>query len=229
MAEEQDALSSIPLLRESGKTSTFVRWTLPITALTALVASVFLVFPTRFMQFFGLLFGYLIPPAGKESVIPAAVAAGFSPFLVATYIAGLDMTIAWLLAWNWDSLAHLPLLGGVIEKTTAKGQAWLEDRAFVDRSAFFALVAFVFFPVQGSGAVAGVTLGRLVGMPAQRAWVAIMIGALLASFLWAYAADAVRAAVALFGGETVLQAGMVLLAVVMFGWLISRRIARESS
>ncbi len=229
MAEEKDAVSSIPILQGKGKTSTFVRWTLPVTALTALVASVFLVFPTRFVEFFGFLVGYMVPPAGKESVIPAAVTAGFPPFLVATYIAGLDMTIAWLLAWNWDSLARLPLIGGVIEKTSSKGQAWLEDRALVDRSAFLALVVFVFFPVQGSGAVAGVTLGRLIGMPAQRAWVAIMIGALLASFLWAFAADAVKAAVGLFGGEAVLHAAVVLLIVGVLIWLISRRMTRDEA
>lgn len=228
MADE-DVVQAIPLLDERGRGSTFVRWTLPLTALLALVLSVFLVFPTRFMGFFGFLVTYLVPPAGKESVIPAAVAAGYAPFLVATYIAGLDMTVAWLLAWNWDALSKLPLVGGVIGRTTKKGQEWLKDKALVDRSAFFGLVGFVFVPLQGSGAIAGVALGRLIGLPAQRAWVAIMIGALLAAFLWAYAAGAVRSLVGAVGWSVVLQVAVVLLAVGVLGWLVSRRIRSDEA
>jgi uncharacterized membrane protein len=173
---------------------------------------------------FGFLAAYVIPPAGKETVIPSAVAAGFPPFLVATYIAGVDMTVGWLLAWNWDSLTRLPLLGDVIEETTRRGQQWLEGNDLADRSAFLGLVVFVFFPMQGSGAVAGVTLGRLIGLPAQRTWVAIMIGALTASFLWAYAAGAVRALVALFGLDAVVQTGLILIAGLSFVGLLARRI-----
>ncbi len=223
---DEDVLKAIPLLGERGRTSTFVRWTLPLLAFSTLILSVFLVFPTRFVQFFGFLFTYMVPPAGKESVIPAAVAAGYSPFLVATYIAGLDMTVAWLLAWNWDALSRVPLVGGVIGRTTKKGQEWLKDRSLVDRSAFFGLVGFVFVPLQGSGAIAGVALGRLIGLPAQRAWVAIMIGALFAAFLWAYAAGAVRSLVGIVGWGVVLQVAVVLLAVGVLVWFVSRRIRR---
>lgn len=222
----EDVVSEIPLLRSTGKATTFVRWTLPLSALVGLIASVFLVFPTSAGEFFGFLAAYVVPPAGKETVIPSAVAAGFSPFLVATYIAGLDMTLAWLLAWNWDSVTKLPGVGRLVERLMESGREWMESHAFADRSAFLGLVVFVFFPVQGSGAIAGVTLGRLIGLPAQRAWVAIMIGALLASFAWAYAAGGVRAAVTIFGFDAVLQAGVVLLGTVAFVTLLARRITR---
>lgn len=214
----------VPLLAD-GRASTFVRWTLPLSAFLGLMASIVLVFPTRYGEVFGFLAAYVIPPAGKETVIPTAVGAGFPPFLVATYIAGMDMTVAWILAWNWDSLSRLPLLGEVIAHTTERGEAWMEEHAFADRSAFLGLVVFVFFPMQGSGAVAGVTLGRLIGLPAQRTWVAIMIGALAAAFLWAYAAGALRTAVALFGLSTVLQSGVVLIASAVFVVLLIRRIS----
>lgn len=222
-AVPQDEVLDVPLLAE-GRASTFVRWTLPLSAFLGLMASIILVFPDRYGEMFGFLAAYVIPPAGKETVIPAAVGSGFPPFLVATYVAGMDMTVAWILAWNWDSLNRLPLLGEVIRRTTESGEAWMDRHTFADRSAFLGLVVFVFFPMQGSGAIAGVTLGRLIGLPAQRTWVAIMIGALAAAFLWAYAAGAVRTAVALFGLATVVQTGVVLIASAVFVVLLLRRI-----
>lgn len=225
MADEE-RFQELPFLDRRGRTGTFVRWTLPLTALGGLLASILLVFPGRGLEFYGFLATYVIPPAGKETVIPAAVAAGFSPFLVATYIAGLDMTLAWFLAWNWDGVTKLPGVGLLVQRLMDRGQAWMDESELADRSAFLALVVFVFFPVQGSGAIAGIVLGRLIGLPAQRAWVAIMIGALAASFAWAYASGAIRAAVSIFGLDTVLQAAVVLIAGAVFVGLTVRRIVR---
>jgi uncharacterized membrane protein len=207
-----------------GRTAFVLRLGLPLAAIVGLLASILVVFPYRGAEFAGLLLTYVVPPAGKETVIPAGVAAGFSPFLVATYIAGIDMTVGWLMAWNWDRITAIPQVGDTVQRLMNRGQAWMEEQPIVDRSAFLGLIVFVFFPMQGSGAVAGITLGRLIGMPAQRAWLAIMIGALTASFAWAYAAGAVRAAVLLFGLDMVLRASVVLIASAVFAWLLTRRI-----
>jgi uncharacterized membrane protein len=209
-----------------GRTGVVLRLALPLAAVVGLIASVLVVFPYRGAEFYGLVVTYMVPPAGKETVIPAAVAAGFSPFLVATYIAGIDMTVGWLMAWNWDFITGIPLVGELVERLMERGQAWMEEQPIVDRSAFLGLILFVFFPMQGSGAVAGITLGRLVGMPAQRAWLAIMLGALTASFAWAYAAGAIRAAVFVFGLDVVLRASLVLIASAVFAVLLTRRIHR---
>lgn len=221
---EDDVFHDIPLLRSKGRATTFARWTLPLGALAGLLASILIVFPSTYGEFYGFLAAYLIPPAGKESVIPAMVAAHFKPFLVATYIAGLDITLAWLLAWNWDSLTALPRVGELVERMMERGHAWMTESRFANRSAFFGLVVFVFFPLQGSGAVAGTALGRLIGLPAHRAWVAIMIGSLLAAFTWAYAADGLQALVITFGLNVVLHWGLVLLASAVFVGLVARRI-----
>lgn len=209
-----------------GRTGFALRLGLPLVALLGLLASILVVFPFRGAEFYGLLITYIVPPAGKETVIPAAVAAGFSPFLVATYIAGMDMTVGWLMAWNWDVITDIPLVGDLVQRLMDSGQSWMEKQPLIDRSAFLGLIVFVFFPMQGSGAVAGITLGRLIGMPAQRAWLAIMVGALAASFAWAYAAGAVRAAVVVFGLEVVLRGALVLIASAAFAWLVTRRIYR---
>jgi uncharacterized membrane protein len=211
----------------SGRKGLWIRLSIPILAIVALLVSVLVVFRFRSGEFYGFMLGYVIPPAGKETVIPAAVAAGFSPFLVATYVAGVDMTVAWLLAWNWTAVTRLPLVGRLVEHLMASGREWMDEHAIADRSAFLALVVFVFFPMQGSGAVAGVTLGRLIGLPAQRAWLAIMVGALTSAFAWAYAAGGIRTAVAVFGLSRVLRAAVVLLACAAFATLFVRRIIRD--
>lgn len=207
-----------------GRAGLALRLSLPLAAIAGLVVSILVVFPFRSTEFYGILLTYIIPPAGKETVIPAAVGAGFSPFLVAVYIAGVDMTLGWLMAWNWDLIVGLPWIGGIVERLMARGKAWMEEQPVVDRSAFLGLVLFVFFPMQGSGAISGVTVGRLIGMPAQRAWLAIMIGALTAAFAWAYAAGAIRMAVVTFGFQVVVRAAVVLLASAAFVGLTLRRI-----
>lgn len=207
-----------------GRAGLAIRLSLPLAALVGLIVSILVVFPVRSTEFYGLLATYIIPPAGKETVIPAAVASGFSPFLVAVYIAGVDMTLGWVMAWNWDLIVSVPKVGEGIERLMHRGQAWMEDQPIVDRSAFMGLILFVFFPMQGSGAIAGVTVGRLIGMPAQRAWLAIMIGALTAAFAWAYAAGAIRVAVVTFGIGFVARWALVLLASAVFVGLLMRRI-----
>ncbi|MDX1611736.1 MAG: small multi-drug export protein [Candidatus Thermoplasmatota archaeon] len=210
------------------KATLFVRVTLPLAAMAGLIASIPLVFPERTAEFFGFLTAYIVPPAGKESVIPAAVGAGgFPPLLVATYIAGLDMTLAWFLAWNWDMVTRIPLAGRWLDDTMEKGRDRLERFPLLDRSAFLGLTLFVYFPLQGSGALIGVILGRMIGMPPQRAWVAIMVGALLAAFSWAYAANAYAGAITAFGGDTVLQGTLVVISTLALLTLITRRLMHD--
>lgn len=222
--------ADLPFLSPGGRAGIFARFTLPIAAMTALLLSVFLVFPNQSAEFLGLLLAYVVPPAGKETIIPAMVeGAGFSPFLVAIYIAGFDMTVAWFLAWNWDTVTRLPKLGDWIEETMERGHERLQATPLLDRSAFLGLTLFVFFPLQGSGAVVGIILGRMVGLPPQRAWVAIMIGALLAAFTWAYASNLYGDAIQAFGLGRVLQLTVVVISVGVLVWFVARRMRDDGN
>lgn len=216
--------TGLSVLKGNPRATVAVRFLLPAGALVGLLASIALVFPNYGAGFYGFVAAYVLPPAGKETVIPAAIAAGFSPFLVATYIAGFDMTVAWFLAWNWEVVLRVPLVGPFVERMMDAGNRHLARAPLIDRSAFYGLVLFVFFPLQGSGAVAGTILGRLLGIGAQRTWLAVMIGALVSSFVWAYAAGAFRELVQLFGLDIVLQWATLGLAGLVLGWLVVRRV-----
>lgn len=215
---------AIPLFPEGRRGTLFIRVTLPAFALVGLLASLPLVFPTDYGTFVGGIVTYLVPPAGKETVIPGLVGAGYPPWLVATYIAGIDMSVAWFLAWNWDLVTRIPRAGDAIERVMLRGKERLKATPFLDRSAFLGLALFVFVPFQGSGAVVGILLGRMIGLPPQRAWVAIMIGALLAAFSLAYAAEAYKGLITAFGLEVVLQGTLVAVAGAATAFLVLRRI-----
>lgn len=209
-----------------GKVTLAARLLFPLGAIVGLVVSAVIVFPTRYPEFYTVLTAYVLPPFGKETVIPGAVAAGFDPLMVAVYIGGLDMTLAWLLAWNWDLVVRVPRVGPWFEATMERGHERLASAPGLDRSAFFGLVFFVFVPFQGSGAVAGIILGRLLGMPPQRAWLAIMIGALSAALLWAFAADGMQALIVLFGLDRVLQVTLLVISSLALAWLITRKVTQ---
>lgn len=215
---------AIPLFPEDRRATLFVRVTLPLVALAGLLGSIFLVFPETYGTFLGGIVTYLVPPAGKETVIPALVGAGFAPWLVATYIAGIDMSVAWFLAWNWDLVTRIPTVGDLVEDLMLRGKERLKTTPLLDRSAFLGLALFVFVPFQGSGAVVGIILGRMIGLPPQRAWVAIMSGALLAAFSLAYAAEAYKGLITAFGWDVVLQGTLVAVAVGVTTYLAIRRL-----
>ncbi len=215
---------AIPLFPDDRRATLFVRVTLPLVAFGGLLASMFLVFPDSYGTFVGGIVTYLVPPAGKETVIPALVGAGYAPWLVATYIAGIDMSVAWFLAWNWDLVTRIPKAGEAVEDLMLRGKERLNAAPLLDRSAFLGLALFVFVPFQGSGAVVGIILGRMIGLPPQRAWVAIMTGALLAAFSLAYATEAYKGLITAFGLDAVLQATLVALGVAAAAYLTLRRL-----
>ncbi len=213
----------IPLFPEGRRATLFVRVTLPIAAFLGLLGSLFLVFPQTYGTFVGGIVTYLVPPAGKETVIPALVGTGYPPWLVATYIAGIDMSVAWFLAWNWDLVTRIPRVGDTVEDLMLRGEERLKATPLLDRSAFLGLALFVFVPFQGSGAVVGIILGRMIGLPPQRAWVAIMTGALLAAFSLAYASEAYKGLITAFGLDVVLQGTLIALGVGAMAFLALRR------
>lgn len=213
----------IPLFPEGRRATLFVRVGLPIVAFLGLLGSLFLVFPETYGTFLGGIVTYLVPPAGKETVIPALVGTGYPPWLVATYIAGIDMSVAWFLAWNWDLVTRLPRVGDTVEDLMLRGKERLQATPLLDRSAFLGLALFVFVPFQGSGAVVGIILGRMIGLPPQRAWVAIMTGALLAAFSLAYASEAYKGLITAFGLDVVLQGTLIGLGVGAAVFLALRR------
>lgn len=152
----------------------------PPAILLALLASALLTVGERTPELLGWLAVYVVPPAGKESVIPALLARGFDPFLVFTYILGLDILVGLFVLWNYDRLLALPHVGDLLKWIRNRWDASLEEKPWLANLTFTGVVLFIAVPLQGSGGLAGALLGRTLGMRTYRVLVAVTLGSALA-------------------------------------------------
>ncbi|MCQ8893579.1 MAG: small multi-drug export protein [Methanolinea sp.] len=131
----------------------------------------------------GLMVAYVIPPAGKETVIPLGVALGLPWWLIGTSIALLDVLAGLFMALNFEMAFHIPLLGVWVERFMGHGQEFLSNRPWLRKFCFTGVVLFVMFPLQGTGGIGASLVGRLLGMSKRSVFFAIVLGAFLGCYL----------------------------------------------
>jgi len=134
----------------------------------------------------GGLLVYFVPPAGKESVIPAMVALGIDPMFAALNVALVDIFGAIFLAWNFDIFEKIPGVGWIIMKIEKKSLKTLDKIPWMDELAFVGLILFVIIPFQGSGAVGASILGNIIAMKPEKVLLAVEIGAIVGTLAIAY-------------------------------------------
>jgi len=125
----------------------------------------------------GLMVAYIIPPAGKESVIPIGIALGFPWWLMACTIALMDVLTGLFMALNFDVALKIPGLGRWMRKFIANGEEFFGKRPWLERFYLTGVILFVMVPLQGSGGVGATLVGRMMGMSPWRVLLAITIGA----------------------------------------------------
>ncbi|MDD1723528.1 MAG: small multi-drug export protein [Methanospirillum sp.] len=135
----------------------------------------------RFLQIAGLVLLYFIPPAGKETIIPAAIALGFPWQVICFSITYIDIISCLFMLWNFDLICRIPVIGGWILYLVQNGTDYLSRHPWIERFCFIGLATFVFLPLQGSGSVGGSILGRILGMSPIRIFLAVTAGATLHS------------------------------------------------
>lgn len=148
-----------------------------------LLASSLLVFGSRGQEFLGWIVAYMVPPLGKESVIPALLHRGYPGWLVFTYILGLDILGGLVVVWNYDRILQLPRVGPVLARVQARWERDLRERPWMRNLTFTGVVLYIAVPLQGSGGLAGSLLGLTLGMRPYRVLLAVILGSALASFL----------------------------------------------
>jgi len=134
---------------------------------------------------------YFFPPAGKETVIPAGVAAHIHPLVIALTIAFVDIIAAFFLVWNYDLTKKIPLVGRFITKIENIGKKSSSKFNWIKPLRFVGILLFVMVPFQGSGALVGSIIGRLIGMKPINTFLAITVGALVGCITIAYFAGAI--------------------------------------
>jgi hypothetical protein len=135
-----------------------------------------------------LMLIYELPPAGKETVIPAGILLGLPWWAVAGSIALVDLEVGLFMIWNFDLAERIPVVGPWIHRFIHGGREFLAGRPWLTELYFVGIVLMVMVPFFGSGGVRGSIVGRLLGMSRPGVMGAIATGAIIGCFGIALAA-----------------------------------------
>jgi len=175
------------------KSNPFLVRTLKLTLPFALVATevtflyFFLDYPS-FLLVIGLMVAYILPPAGKETVIPAGIFLGIPWWLMAISIMMIDIETALFMGWNFDLALKIPVLGRIMESFIEKAGVFIKEQPWLKKLYFTGIVVLVMMPVTGSGGIRGTIIGNLLGMQKIPLFLAIVTGAFIGCFGIALAA-----------------------------------------
>ncbi len=153
--------------------------------------------PTESLTLFGMMIAYVVPPAGRETVIPLSIVFGIPWWLIAFTLAFLDFAGGLFMAWNFPLALKIPIVGPWIRRFMEAGQVYLERRPWLERLYFLGLVLFVSIPFEGSGSITGSIIGRMLGMEKTEVLACITIGGIIGSFGIAIGVDYIKGLVLL--------------------------------
>ena len=145
----------------------------------------------QFFTMLGLIAAYLLPPAGKETVIPIGIALGIPWWYMALSIVMIDVETGLFMALNFDLAYRIPYLGPLLSDLTKKTEQFILDHHWLAGLWFFAIVLMVMVPVLGSGGIRGSIAGKILGINNLLVFLAILIGSLIGCFAIALGSDAI--------------------------------------
>lgn len=167
---------------------------IPVLVVLIHIAVMAVTLPSQdFVTLLGLMVAYMLPPAGKETVIPLGIALGIPWWYMALSIVMIDVETGLFMALNFDVAYRIPFLGPPLSDLTKKTQQVLSDHRWIASLWFFAVVLMVMVPVLGSGGIRGSIAGKLLGMSTLLTFFAILAGALIGCFGIALGSDAILA------------------------------------
>ena len=166
-----------------------LKLTLPFAiAATQVALLYFFLDYSSFLIVIGLMIAYILPPAGKETVIPAGIFLGIPWWLMALTIMMIDIETALFMGWNFDLALKIPVLGSLMESFIGKSDEFIKERPWVKNLYFTGIVVLVMVPFMGSGGIRGSIIGNLLGMQKIPLFLAIVTGSFIGCFGIALAA-----------------------------------------
>ncbi|TAJ45612.1 small multi-drug export protein [Methanofollis fontis] len=187
--------------------SRFARLGIPLLLYPLYAALVFLLVPADALFYIGLMLAYIVPPVGRETLIPLAAALGYPWWITAASFAYIDITGCLLVALNFDLLLRLPYLGPWLERFCSGGHALFRRHEWIRGLSYAGLFLFVLFPFEGSGGVGGTVAGRLLGLGRRGVVLCVAVGAITGSALYSFGAGALFSQ---FSGDIVQTVGLLL-------------------
>ena len=170
------------------------------------------------LTLFGLMIAYVVPPAGKETIIPIGILVlDLDWVLVGLCITLVDVVTALFFVWNFDYAKKIPLLGPWIINFEKENSNVMTEKRWLQGMTYIGLVFFVFVPLQGTEGVGGTILGRILGLRPWTVFSAILVGSLTGSLVTAYIAVQVGTALLDVFNSTQSKVIAGIIALVAFG------------
>ncbi|MDE2518309.1 MAG: small multi-drug export protein [Methanocorpusculum sp.] len=158
----------------------------------AMLSFFFLTMPLNiFYEFIGFLGLYMMPGFGKESIVPLAMAFGISWWQITVGIIVGDMVLAIIIAYNFDLLLRIPLLGHLLRYFTTKTNEVLRKHLWIKGLSLIGLFLFMYIPFMGSSAINTTIVGRLLSVPPKVLLTIVFVGSILATLTMAVGMHAV--------------------------------------
>jgi hypothetical protein len=175
---------------DDGDTTSWLKVSVPFLLCGLYLVIVWLFLPAeQWLILFGMMVAYIVPPLGRETIIPVCILCGIPWWLVAFTLAFLDFAGGLFMAWNFPLVLRIPYAGPWISRFMEAGRTFLDRRPWLERFYFAGLVAFVALPFDGSGSIVSSIVGRMLGMTKVAVISCITIGGFIGSFAIALGVD----------------------------------------
>lgn len=171
-------------------TTSWLKVSVPFLLCGLFLAFVWLFLPVeQWLLLFGMMVAYIVPPLGRETIIPVCILLGIPWWLAAFTLAFLDFVGGLFMAWNFPLVIRIPYAGPWISRFMEAGRTFLDRRPWLERLYFVGLIAFVALPFDGSGSIVASVVGRMLGMAKTEVLACITIGGIIGSFAIALGID----------------------------------------
>jgi uncharacterized membrane protein len=147
--------------------------------------------PEKSLILGSLMVAYMIPPSGKESIIPLGIVLGIPwPMMGATVVVQ-DVLTGLFMLLNLDYAVQIPYLGPWISRFLDQGKDFMEERPWLSRWNVLGLAFFVMLPFQGTGGVGATLVGWIMGLSMPKILFGIGLGAIVEALLFALGSELV--------------------------------------
>ena len=202
---------------------------IPFAIPAAIFAVLYFILPySRFLQLGALAISYLLPPFGKESIIPFGIGYGFTILQMTGLIFMVDVVCAMFISWNLPLAKKIPLIGHLITWIEKKGRESLTKNPALETVSWIGLVLWVMVPFQGSGGITASIIGRAIGMRASYVISAVGTGAIIAGLIIGTVAKKGWEIIRENWVSGVIMIAVVIVAVVVLYFLYKRYTTRKN-
>ena len=146
---------------------------------------------TEYLALLGLMGAYLVPPFGKETIIPLALGLGYPIWVIFLGVVGMDIITATFISLNFDLLLKVPLIGRWIRWVMRTADKVRKSKPWIEQLSSAGLLLFMYIPLQGSGSITCSVLGRLLGYKPAVSLGLVIIGSVLSTLTVALGASSV--------------------------------------